>query len=221
MAIAPPPSRSQRSLGLPSRRQRRRKRWLAALGLLVLGLLALAAAVLHWSGATLAADPVALARVDVQPFGGKLVRATASDPAGRPIPLSVVNGRLTPRIRLAQGERVSVDVVVRRPGWSAWALGRERRERLGLRTPTAGVTARWLTIRSGSTLRVAFDRPVTAVAYGIHARRALPRPPGGPAGGARGRGGCAGGRAGAGRGGAGWGARARRGPGGGSARASG
>jgi len=139
-------------------------------------LLGLVAAVWAWSGARLAADATALARVDVQPFGGTLVRARAFGPDGQGIPLSVRGGRLTPRARLTPGERVSVEVVVRRPGWLGWALGNERHERRTLRAPVARVSERWLTVASGSAVRVKFDRSVSAVASGTRghlARRAL------------------------------------------------
>ncbi len=129
-------------------------------------LVGLVAAVLAWSGAKLVADATALARVDVEPFGGTLVSARASGPDGRMIPLTTRGGRLTPRVQLTPGERVSVEVVVRRPGWLAWALGRELRTRLTLRAPVAHLSGRWLTVRRGSVVRIRFDQPVSVVAEG-------------------------------------------------------
>jgi hypothetical protein len=131
----------------------------------LIAVLAFAAAVLVWSGVTLADDAAALARVEVEPFGGKIEHVRAFGPGGRRIPLAVQHGRLTPQMRLAPGEQVSIEVVVRRPGWLGWALGHERRERLTLRAPVAGVSERWLTVRAGQPVRVAFDRPVSSVAY--------------------------------------------------------
>jgi L,D-transpeptidase catalytic domain len=144
------------------RRARRRLPWV--LGPVVVVLLGLAAAVWVWSGARLAADARALVRVEVQPFGGTLVRARAFRPDGRTIPLLVRGGRLTPRVQLMPGERVSVEVVIRRPGWLAWVLGSKRLERLTLRAPVAHVSERWLTVSVGSLVRVRFDRSVSAVA---------------------------------------------------------
>ncbi|MEA2484224.1 MAG: hypothetical protein QOC55_2171, partial [Thermoleophilaceae bacterium] len=80
--------------------------------LLLLVLAGVAAAALAWSGASLAGDPVALAQVHVQPLGGTLQSATASDAAGRPVPLTVDHGKLTPREQVAPGQRISVEVVV-------------------------------------------------------------------------------------------------------------
>ena len=51
-------------------------------------------------------------------------------------------------------------VVVRRPGWSAWALGKERHERLTVQTPVAHILDRWPT---GSPPLIRFDTPVSAV----------------------------------------------------------
>ena len=138
----------------------------------------MAAAVVAWSGIKLAADPIALAHVEVQPFGGKLERVRAFGPGGRRIPLTVKHGRLIPRTPLRPGERISVVAVVRRPGWLGWALGSERTERQTLRAPEAAVPARWLTVRRGSVVRVSFDQPVSAVAYGTGRlrRRTFVRP---------------------------------------------
>jgi len=138
--------------------------------------LAVGAAVSQWSGASLTADPTALARVRVQPFGGTLVSVQAFGPDGRMIPLTVQRGRLTPRTLLTPGEAVSVVVVVRRPGWLGWALGHEHRERLSLRAPVASLGERWLTVRPGEAVRVTFDQPVSAVAYGNLRRRRLNGP---------------------------------------------
>jgi L,D-transpeptidase catalytic domain len=136
----------------------------------LVALVGLGAAVVFWSGFTLAPDATALARVELQPLGGKLERVRAFGPDGQRIPLAVRDGRLTPRTRLTPGEAVSVEAVVRRPGWLAWALGSERRERRTIRAPVAVVSKRWLTVPTGSAVRVSFDRPVSAVGYGSPGR---------------------------------------------------
>src|SRR5689334_18029343 len=109
------------------------------------------------SGATLAGDPSALARISLQPFAGSIVSVRAAGPDGRTIPLARRGGRLTPRKLLSAGERVSVTVVVRRPGWSSWALGAWRRETLTVEAPAAHVRARWLTVQRGARAQVRFD----------------------------------------------------------------
>ncbi len=127
---------------------------------------ALTVAAVALSGVTLASDATALARVTVQPLGGTIERVQAFGPGGQTVPLAVVGGRLTPLKRLTPGEQVSVNVEVRRPGWLGWALGSEHNEQLTLRAPVAHVTEHWMTVRPGSAVRVSFDQPVSAVAYG-------------------------------------------------------
>jgi len=127
---------------------------------------ALAVAAVALSGVTLASDSTALARVTVQPLGGTIESVQAFGPGGRRVPVAVVDGRLTPLRRLTPGEQVSVDVKVRRPGWLGWALGSDNTEQLTLRAPVAHVTEQWMTVPAGSAVRVSFDQPVSAVAYG-------------------------------------------------------
>jgi peptidoglycan hydrolase-like protein with peptidoglycan-binding domain len=74
----------------------------------------------------------------------------------------VSHGRLIPRTQVAPGARISVSVVVRRPGWAGWALGRERRETLSVRAPVARVASRWPTVDRGR-VRLRFDAPVDRV----------------------------------------------------------
>lgn len=130
--------------------------------LIALGLLARA-----WSSVSLASDPSALGRVHTGPLAGTLQQASVFGPDGRAIPVSVHGGRLTPVPGVvAPGERVSVQVVVRRPGALSWLLGSRRRDRLVLAAPAAHVTDQRITLTGGSTLHVKFDQPVSAVAYG-------------------------------------------------------
>jgi hypothetical protein len=148
-------------------RWRGRKRVLVGFAATVLvAIVVLAVLVLVWSGVSLTGDSTALAHASVQPFGGSIQRVEAFGPGGRRIPLTVEGGRLTPLQRLKPGERVSVEVEVRRPGWIGWALGHERTEHLTLTTPVARVKQRWMTVHPGSAVRVGFDQPVSAVARG-------------------------------------------------------
>ncbi len=145
----------------PAARRRRRPVLLIGFGVVVVALLALTA-VVEWSGASLAGDPSALARVEVQTFGGALLSARAIAPDGRAIPLAVAGGRLTPREKLAPGTQVTVQVVMRRPGWDAWLIGKTRTERLKVVAPVAHVREQWVT---GSPVQVSFSEPVTSVSY--------------------------------------------------------
>jgi L,D-transpeptidase catalytic domain len=124
---------------------------------------AFAAAVALLSGASLVGDSSALARVRLQLFAGRVASVRAFAPNGIAIPVTVSHGRVTPREQLAPGETVSLRVVVRRPGWSAWALGAERHERLTVKTPVAHVVDRWPV---GPQPRIRFDMPVSTVAVG-------------------------------------------------------
>jgi hypothetical protein len=142
-------------------------RLIALVGASVLVVIAgFAAVLLLWSSVHLGSDPRALARVELDPLAGTFQGARAFGPKGRPIPLTVRGGRLTPRTLLAPGERISVEVTVRRPAWLSWALGKERHKRLTLVTPTVSVTDRWLTTPPGTRPRVRFDEPVRKLAYG-------------------------------------------------------
>jgi lipoprotein-anchoring transpeptidase ErfK/SrfK len=149
----------------PDPRRRGPRILLGFLAVLILIVGGLVAAVLLLSGASLEADASALAVVKVQALGGKLVSAKAHGPGGTPIPLTRTGDTLTPKTKVAPGERITVDVVVKRPGWEAWALGDTKHEQLTVRAPVASPDHRYLTVKSGSDVRVGYDQPVSAVAF--------------------------------------------------------
>jgi hypothetical protein len=128
-------------------------------------------AVLELSGLTLATDGRALARVDVQPLGGTLQAPRAADSEGRPIPLAVADGALTPTKKVAPGARITIVVTVRRPGWSAWLLGKTASKRLTVTAPLAEVTSTWVTRPAGAAVPVTFSEPIARVAYAGHTAR--------------------------------------------------
>ncbi len=145
-----------------NQRRSRRGVWVVVALVVVLAG-AFAAAVILLSGASLAGDDSALARVRLQLFAGRIASVRAFAPDGTAIPLARSHGRLTPREQLGPGETISVRVVVRRPGWSAWALGKERNERLTVQTPVAHILDRW---PIGAHPRIRFDTAVSTVAIG-------------------------------------------------------
>jgi hypothetical protein len=120
------------------------------------------------AGAQLVSDPTALARVDTGPFGGTVSSVRVFTAGGRRVPIAVHGGRITPTAAVvAPGERLSVEVVVRRPSSVGWLLGKEQRQRLAFTAPAAHLASRRLTVRAGAPLRITFDKPVAAVAYGL------------------------------------------------------
>ena len=143
-----------------------RRSLLGLAGAVVIVVVAFAIAAIAMSGGTLSTDPVALARYEVQAFGGTVEKAQAFGPGGAPIPVSVRDDRLVPKTQITPGERVSVDLVLRRPGWIGWLAGSEDHEQLTLQAPAAQVRSHWLTVSSAAP-RVSFDQPVREVAYGV------------------------------------------------------
>ncbi len=160
MTVSPP--LQVRTRRPPPRKRSHRGRWIS-LAVVVGVVVAAAAVVWAFSGASLATDRSALGRVDLQPFAGRLVSVDARAANGRVIPLTVLNGRITPRRRISPGERITLSVVVRRPGWAGWALGAERRETLTVKAPAAHVASRWVTVARDGHAQVRFDAPIDRV----------------------------------------------------------
>ncbi|HLL92181.1 MAG TPA: hypothetical protein VK252_04515, partial [Solirubrobacteraceae bacterium] len=115
-----------------------------AVAMAVLTLVVLAFAALAFAGSrpSIAADAAALARVDLPLTKGTIESVTVTASNGRRIPMSVRAGRLWPQVALSPGERLSVEVVLRRPGWIAWLAGSRDTERLQMRTPSSPVPER-------------------------------------------------------------------------------
>jgi hypothetical protein len=135
-------------------------------GLVGLAALTFAALAFVWSSPAIVTDAAALARVDLPPTGGTIESVQAIGPHGRSIPISVRSGRLWPQVALTPGEPLSIEVVMRRPGWIAWLAGSQDSVRLQLRTPSALLRDHYVTLAARSPLRLAFDQPVRTLAYG-------------------------------------------------------
>ena len=129
-------------------------------------------AILEFSGVTLTADPVGLARVELQALSGTLQPPTAKDAEGRAIALTDASGVLTPSTKIAPGTKVTIVVTARRPGWSAWLLGKTAEKRLTVTAPLAEVTSKWVTKPDGGPVPVTFSEPIARVSYAGHAARA-------------------------------------------------
>jgi peptidoglycan hydrolase-like protein with peptidoglycan-binding domain len=149
---------------------RRERNWrpvLFGLGLvLLLVALAFAALAFVFSRPSVLADGAALARVELPVTKGSIESVRVRGPHGGTIPVSVSDGRLWPQVQLQPGEPISIEVAVRRPGWIAWLAGRRATEQLQLRTPSAAVRDRYVTLAAGAPLQLAFTTPVSRVAYG-------------------------------------------------------
>jgi len=119
------------------------------------------------AGAGLSSDSTALAKVSM-PFGaGRIQSVTVvTGPHSRQLPVEIRNGRIWPHGLIAAHERVTIDVVVKRPGWISWLAGGTQRLRLTVVTPVAGLRQDFVTLASGAPLRLSFDQPVAAVSYG-------------------------------------------------------
>jgi hypothetical protein len=154
----------------------RRRVWIAvpsAIVLLAAG--AAAAALFAWPRAQLQPAADALARVSFPSYAGRVETVTVRRADGSPVPVQVRGKKLWPGTTLASGERLTVSVTVKRPGWAGWLVGRRATRTFAVETPTAHLRGRWLQVRAGAPVTIAFDAPVDYVSIGRGAPKQLPR----------------------------------------------
>jgi hypothetical protein len=131
-------------------------------------------------GASLSASPTALAGVGM-PLGGGTIEhvSVVTGPHSRPIPVRLRGGEIWPRGTVPAGEHVSIEAVVKRPGWISWLAGTSERVRLSLTTPSTRLRDHYLTLPANAPLRLHFEPAVATVSYGqegaLH-RRTLATP---------------------------------------------
>ena len=134
------------------------------------------------ASASLTSDPSAIGRIGM-PLGGGTIESVSvlGGRTDRAIPVEVRGDRIWPRVKIPAGGRLSIQAVVKRPGWISWLSGKTDRMYLTLVAPVAKPTRTYLTVGHGQPLRLAFTNPVAAVSYGPSASRLRPLPLGAPA----------------------------------------
>lgn len=133
-------------------------------------------ALLAWPSARLGAADDALARVVLPGFAGRVTAVDVRSANGTWVPVRLSQGRLWPLRKLAVGERLTVVVTARRPGWASWLVGRSKQRTFTIETPRAHLLGRWLQVKTGAPVTVAFDTPVSLVSLGGAPPRRLVNP---------------------------------------------
>jgi peptidoglycan hydrolase-like protein with peptidoglycan-binding domain len=154
--------------GVTTVRRRRHGRYtLLAAPVIVLAALAAVAILAVTSTVKVTTDSLALARIDL-PFGGGSIQRL-SVLAGRDQRLMatrVTGDRIWPATSMRPGERVSITVVVRRPGWLSWLTGKTQQVHYTFLTPSSSLRSQYVTVRSGHDMKLRFSQPVRRVSYG-------------------------------------------------------
>ena len=145
------------------RRRSRRKPVLGALAVILLCAGAAAAALLAWPDVGLGADPAALASVEQPAYAGTVEHVAVRTSGGKTIPIEVRDGQLWPRRAVPTGEKLTVDVTVKRPAWAGWLVGHTDHKTFHVVTPSAELRGRWLEVPAGKPVTVSFDQPVRLV----------------------------------------------------------
>lgn len=158
---------------------RGRWRWVVgAIVLVVVGALVAAAAVLATAKASLTPDANGIARVDL-PFGSGTIQSanvvTGRDSHTVPVKL-VKDSVIVPTKLVPAGSKLSVEVVVKRPGWISWLAGDTQRLDLDLTAPAASLRSHYVTVAHGAALRLHFKAPISVYWTG-RSRRHMTRHP--------------------------------------------
>jgi L,D-transpeptidase catalytic domain/Putative peptidoglycan binding domain len=116
-----------------------------------------------WPGAAIELDAAALARVKLAPVGEHVESVSVVDRQGRPVPVRLQQGALTPRGKLKPGERLEVHLTVKRAGWIGWLVGGTKHVATAVVTPQAKLRSALLHLEPGAPVALRFDGPVGLV----------------------------------------------------------
>ncbi len=135
--------------------------------LLVVLLAGGAALALSQANASLGPDSTALAKVSMPLGGGKIESVSVvTGPHAKPVPVYVHGDQIWPRHLLRAHQRVTIDVVVKRPGSVSWLTGSSQKLALTMTTPVASLREHYLTLHSGEPLALNFKAPIRVISFG-------------------------------------------------------
>jgi hypothetical protein len=152
-----------------------RGRWIVGgIVLLVLIVVVGGGIMLVTSKATLTSDSTALAAISLPRGGGTIESVTVrSGPHSARVPIEVRGDKVWPNGTLPAHQLVTIDAVVKRPGWIGWAAGKTEKLHLQLMTPVTKLKAHFITVKKHQPLTLKFATPIRVVSYGTpgHLRR--------------------------------------------------
>ncbi len=112
------------------------------------------------SHATIRVGKNTLAEITLPRGGGKIVRVIAI--GGREqqvIPVKLEGRQVIPTGKLPQGEHLTVQATIKRPGWVSWLTGKQEQVKISEITPVARLTSAFLTHRTGAPVKLVFSSP--------------------------------------------------------------
>jgi len=136
------------------------------------GLLALAVAIVGGaiamltSSASLSTDATALATVGMPLGGGRIQRVSVTTgPNSRNVPVTVRGEQIWPTRLIPARQVLSIDVVVKRPGWISWLAGSTETLHMKMMTPSARLVTHYLTLAPGAPIKLTFRDPIRVISY--------------------------------------------------------
>jgi peptidoglycan hydrolase-like protein with peptidoglycan-binding domain len=144
----------------------------AAVGfvVVVVAVVAVGAIVLASAKASLTTDPTALAKVGMPLGGGSIQSVTVvGGPTNAPVPVTIRGGKIWPRTLIPANQKLSVYLIIKRPGWISWAAGKTERLHLSFTAPVASLRSHYITVSGHAPVTLRFKAPIQEYAYGTAA----------------------------------------------------
>ncbi len=133
----------------------------------MLAVLGVGALLISSAHASLTADSQAIAKVGMPLGGGTIESVTVvTGRSNEPVPVRVSGNKIWAQKLVPAGQRLTVYVTVKRPGWIAWLAGKTQKLTLTITTPTASLRSHFITVGTHSPLRLHFKAPISAYSYG-------------------------------------------------------
>jgi peptidoglycan hydrolase-like protein with peptidoglycan-binding domain len=135
--------------------------------ILVIGAVAAGALVIVSSHASLTPASDGLANIGMPLGGGTVQSVKVTGPHGKVIPVDLRGDpTIWPKKKIPAHTKVSITVMIKRPGWNAWLAGKTERLHTTMVTPSATLVHHYMTVRAGDQLKLQFKDPVSAIWYG-------------------------------------------------------